>query len=115
MIRHIVTITLREGAPAEEIEAFFAALGPISRHPKAIDYRCGWNFQEIGERCEIAISCAFASRAHLDEYMASPDHAPPGAILARISEHFSVIDYEEVSPGDAGAATRMERGQGEPP
>ena len=109
MIRHIVTVTLREYAPAGEIEAFFDELGPISRHPKALDYRCGWNFQEIGERCEIGISCAFASRADLDEYMASPDHAAPGAVLARIAERFSVIDYEEVSPADAGAATCAER------
>lgn len=38
MIRHIVTITLKDDAPAGEIEAFFEELGPISRHPKAIAY-----------------------------------------------------------------------------
>lgn len=110
MIRHVVAITLREDAPAADIESFFAELGPISRHPKAIDYRCGWNFQTIGARCEIAISCAFATRANLDEYMASPHHAPPGAILRRIAERYSVIDYEEGSIEAAEAATRAVRG-----
>ena len=41
--------------------------------------------------------------------MASPDHAPPGAILRRIAERYSVIDYEEGSIEAAGAATRAER------
>ena len=110
MIRHIVTIALKEDAPAEEIEAFFEELVPISRHPKAIDYYCGWNFQDLGARCEIGISCSFATQADFEEYMASPDHGPPGAILNRISNHWSVIDYEEGSPAEAQAATQAERG-----
>ncbi len=110
MIRHIVTITLKEDAPAEEIEAFFEELVPISRHPKAIDYYCGWNFQDLGAHCDIGISCSFASHADFEEYMASPDHSPPGAILQRISEYYSVIDYDEDSPTVARDATRSARG-----
>ncbi len=110
MIRHIVTITLREDADAGEIEAFFEELVPISEHPKAIAYHCGWNFQDLGERCDIGISCAFASRADFEEYMASPHHGPPGAIMNRIAERWSVIDYEEGSPAEARAAARPERG-----
>lgn len=109
MIRHIVTITLKEDAPTEEIEAFFEELVPISLHPKAIDYYCGWNFQDIGAPCDIGISCSFANHADFEEYMASPDHSPPGAILARISEYYSVIDYVDGSPAEARAATRAER------
>ncbi len=109
MIRHIVTITLKDDAPAEEIKAFFEELIPISEHPKAIGYRCGWNFQEIGEPCDIGIACAFPNREDFEEYMASPDHGPPGAILARISQHYSVTDYEEGSPMEAHAETRTVR------
>ncbi len=110
MIRHIVTITLKEDAPADEIEAFFEELVPISEHPKAIDYYCGWNFQDLGERCDIGISCSFANREDFDEYMASPHHSPPGAIMNRIADHWSVIDFDEGSPAEAQAATRAERG-----
>lgn len=110
MIRHIVTITLLEDAPAKDIEAFFEELTPISEHPKAMDYYCGWNFQEIGQHCDVGISCTFANQADFEEYMASPDHAPPGAILARISKHYSVIDYEEGSPTEGRADTRSRRG-----
>ena len=106
MIRHIVTITLKDDAPADEIEAFFEELGPISRHPKAIDYYCGWNFQDLGERCDIGISCAFETRADFDEYMASPDHSPPGAVMTRIAQHWSVIDFDEDTPLAAKAQTR---------
>lgn len=98
MIRHIVTITLKDDAPTDEIEAFFDQLGPISRHPKAIEYYCGFNFQDLGDRCDIAISCAFETRADFDEYMASPDHSPPGAVMNRIATHWSVVDFEEHTP-----------------
>ena len=110
MIRHIVTITLREDATAEDIESFFEELVPISEHPKAIEYYCGWNFQDLGDPCDIGISCAFASQADFEEYMASPDHGPPGVYLRRISDHWSVIDYVEASPLDGKASTRAERG-----
>ena len=78
MIRHIVTITLRDDATTEDIESFFAELGPISRHPKAIEYYCGWNFQDLGDPCDIGISCSFENQADFEEYMASPDHCPAG-------------------------------------
>ncbi|MXW26139.1 MAG: Dabb family protein [Dehalococcoidia bacterium] len=110
MIRHIVTITLREDATAEDIESFFEELVPISEHPKAIEYYCGWNFQDLGDPCDIGISCAFASQADFEEYMASPDHGPPGVYLRRISDRWSVIDYVEGSPLEGRAATRAERG-----
>ena len=110
MIRHIVTIRLREDAPVEEIEAFFEELVPISEHPKAIDYHCGWNFQDLGEPCDIGISCAFATREDFEEYMASPHHGAPGAIMNRIADHWSVIDFEEGSPAEARGATQAERG-----
>ena len=110
MIRHIVTITLREDASIEDLETFFERLVPISEHPKAIDYYCGWNFQDLGDPCDIGISCSFANHADFEEYMASPDHGPPGEILRIISDHWSVIDYVEGSPRDAKAATRSERG-----
>jgi len=110
MIRHIVTITLREDATTEDIEAFFAELVPISEHPKAIDYYCGWNFQDLGDPCDIGIACSFANHEDFEEYMASPHHAPPGEYLRRISDHWSVIDFEEGSPAEARAATRAERG-----
>ena len=111
MIRHIVTITLREDAATEDIESFFEELVPISGHPKAIEYYCGWNFQDLGDPCDIGISCAFANQADFEEYMASPDHGPPGVYLRRISDHWSVIDYVEGSPLEARAATRAERGR----
>ena len=110
MIRHIVTITLREDAATEDIESFFEELVPISEHPKAIEYYCGWNFQDLGDPCDIGISCSFPSQADFEEYMASPDHGPPGVYLRRISDHWSVIDYVEGSPLEGRAATRAERG-----
>ena len=110
MIRHIVTITLREDATTEDIEVFFRELVPISEHPKAIEYTCGWNFQDLGDPCDIGISCAFETHEDFEEYMASPHHGPPGEYLRRISNHWSVIDYVEGSPAEAQAATRAERG-----
>ena len=100
MIRHIVTIALKPDVDPAQVAAFVDRLGPISSHANAIDWRCGWNFQDIGPRCDFAISCAFETRAAFDEYMAHPDHGPPGELLSQIAEHYSVIDYEEHPVGE---------------
>tara|TARA_B110000263_G_C15293562_1_gene504495 strand:- start:39 stop:413 length:375 start_codon:yes stop_codon:yes gene_type:complete len=107
MLRHIVLIKLKPDVQETDIDLFLSKLKPISEDPNAHNYLLGKNLYNApnersnssalqdGEYWDMVISCQLEDAAGLKSYMDSPEHAPPGALLAVIAEKFMIIQYEE--------------------
>jgi hypothetical protein len=96
VIRHIVVVKFKEGAPQQEIAAIVAALRALPPQiPEIRQYQVGLDVVHSSRSYDFALVSGFDDQAALERYRAHPDHVPVAQRLQAISQSLIAVDFEE--------------------
>jgi hypothetical protein len=90
MLRHIVLLTFKPDATAEQKAAVADALEALRSVPEVRSLTCGANVGSAPSHCDYALVADFDDMAAFRRYLASPPHrayveGPARAAVARIA------------------------------
>jgi antibiotic biosynthesis monooxygenase (ABM) superfamily enzyme len=95
MVDHLVLFTVREDAPAAEVEDLLASLRALKeRVPGVVDLSAGENFSERSGGYTHGIFVRFEDREDLAGYAKHPEHLAVVEKLGALTTGRIVVDYE---------------------
>jgi len=99
MIRHIIFLKLKEHAEgkskAENAQLLKRELQSlVTKIPTIRRLEVGININPEPDALDLALISEFATKDDLDSYLNHPEHLRVGAVVKRLRESRSVVDYE---------------------
>lgn len=93
LLRHVVTITFKQDAPADSVKAPDEVYISLSKHAAVKDFEWGINVSPRDTAVKHVYVTSFATKEDMDSYKQQPFYANLFKKSVAVSEAVTVVDY----------------------